>query len=145
MIPMSHYIVGKLKTRLCHEGYLRLCKWVLKIFFFFLINHEFEFQGEELNRNGELYLQKHPNLRVKIVDGTSLVVGVVLNRIPKGTTKVVMRGKITKIGYAVAEVLCQRSIQVYHMSCIFLLFGVEPIMSATEPYDPTPRGFGSVA
>ncbi|KAJ8616208.1 hypothetical protein MRB53_035580 [Persea americana] len=69
-------------------------------------------QGEELNRNGELYIQKHPNLRVKIVDGTSLVVGVVLNSIPKGTAQVVMRGKITKTGYAVAEALCQRRIQV---------------------------------
>ncbi|KAJ8616207.1 hypothetical protein MRB53_035579 [Persea americana] len=69
-------------------------------------------QGEELNGNGELYLQKHPNLRVKIVDGTSLAVAVVLNSIPKDTAQVLMRGNLTKTGYAVAEALCQRRIQV---------------------------------
>ncbi|RWR96549.1 protein ECERIFERUM 1-like protein isoform X1 [Cinnamomum micranthum f. kanehirae] len=69
-------------------------------------------QGEELNGNGVLYLQKHPNLRVKIVDGTSLAVAVVLNSIPKDTAQVLMRGNLTKTGYAVAEALCQRSIQV---------------------------------
>ncbi|XP_058094782.1 very-long-chain aldehyde decarbonylase GL1-5-like [Magnolia sinica] len=69
-------------------------------------------QGEELNRNGELYLQKHPKLKVKIVDGSSLAVAAVLNSIPQDTKQVLLRGNLTKTGYAVALALCQRDIQV---------------------------------
>ena len=69
-------------------------------------------QGEELNRYGELYVERHPKLKVKVVDGSSLAVAVVLNRIPKGTTEVVLRGKLTKVAYALAFTLCQRGIQV---------------------------------
>ncbi|RWR97613.1 protein ECERIFERUM 1-like protein isoform X1 [Cinnamomum micranthum f. kanehirae] len=69
-------------------------------------------QGEELNRNGELYIQLHPNLNTKIVDGTSLAVAVVLNSIPQGTTQVLLRGNLTKTGYAVALALLQMNVQV---------------------------------
>ncbi|KAL5990365.1 hypothetical protein ACLOJK_011265 [Asimina triloba] len=69
-------------------------------------------QGEELNKNGELYLQKHPNLKVKIVDGSSLAAAAVLNNIPQDTSRVLLRGKLTKTGYAVALALCQKGIQL---------------------------------
>ncbi|XP_019053089.1 PREDICTED: protein ECERIFERUM 1-like isoform X1 [Nelumbo nucifera] len=69
-------------------------------------------QGEELNKNGELYLQKHPNLKVRIVDGSGLAVGVVLNSIPQGTKQVLLRGRTTKTAIAISRVLCQRGIQV---------------------------------
>jgi aldehyde decarbonylase len=69
-------------------------------------------QGEELNRYGELYVERHPKLNVKVVDGSSLAVAVVLNRIPEGTTQVVLRGRLTKVAYALAFTLCQRGIQV---------------------------------
>ncbi|KAE8038500.1 hypothetical protein FH972_011004 [Carpinus fangiana] len=69
-------------------------------------------QAKELNRCGELYVERHPKLKVKVVDGSSLAVAVVLNRIPKGTTEVVLRGRLTKVAYALAFTLCQRGIQV---------------------------------
>ncbi|KAK6270466.1 hypothetical protein POUND7_007564 [Theobroma cacao] len=69
-------------------------------------------QVEELNRYGELYVHKHPQLKVKLVDGSSLAVAVVLNSIPKGTTQVLLRGKLSKVAYAVAFALCQKGIQV---------------------------------
>lgn len=69
-------------------------------------------QGEELNIYGGLYVNRHPKLKVKVVDGTSLAVAVVLNSIPKETTQVLLRGKITKVAYAIAFALCQKGIQV---------------------------------
>jgi len=69
-------------------------------------------QGEELNMYGGLYVSKHPKLKVKIVDGSSLAVAVVLNSIPKGTTQVLLRGKLTKVAYGLAYSLCQQNVQV---------------------------------
>uniref|UniRef100_A0A3Q7EJF1 Fatty acid hydroxylase domain-containing protein n=1 Tax=Solanum lycopersicum TaxID=4081 RepID=A0A3Q7EJF1_SOLLC len=67
---------------------------------------------ETLNSNGELYLKRHPQLKVKVVDGSSLAVAVVLNSIPKGTSQVVLRGRLSKVAYSIALALCQRGIQV---------------------------------
>ncbi|XP_010255641.1 PREDICTED: protein ECERIFERUM 1-like [Nelumbo nucifera] len=69
-------------------------------------------QGEELNRNGELYVQRHPKLKIKLVDGSSLVVAIVLNSIPKGTQQVLIRGKLSKVVSAISLLLCRRGIQV---------------------------------
>ncbi|KAI5344698.1 hypothetical protein L3X38_012575 [Prunus dulcis] len=69
-------------------------------------------QGEELNRYGGLYVQRYPELKMKVVDGSSLAVAVILNSIPKGTTEVLLRGKLTKVAYATAFALCQKGIQV---------------------------------
>ncbi|KAK3017557.1 hypothetical protein RJ639_005597 [Escallonia herrerae] len=68
--------------------------------------------GEELNRNGELYIQKYPDLKVKVVNGSSLAVAIVLNTIPKGTTQVLLRGKLSKVACSIASALCQKGIQV---------------------------------
>ncbi|BFG21387.1 hypothetical protein CerSpe_076610 [Prunus speciosa] len=69
-------------------------------------------QGEELNRYGGLYVHRHPELKMKVVDGSSLAVAVILNSIPKGTTQVLLRGNLTKVAYATAFALCQKGIQV---------------------------------
>ncbi|KAK4372318.1 hypothetical protein RND71_007702 [Anisodus tanguticus] len=67
---------------------------------------------EQLNSNGERYIRKHPQLKVKVVDGSSLAVAVVINSIPKGTSQVVLRGRLSKVVYYIAFALCQRGIQV---------------------------------
>lgn len=69
-------------------------------------------QGEELNIYGGLYVRRYPKLNVKIVDGSSLAAAVVLNSIPKGTTQVLLRGKLTKVAYGIAFTLCQQGVQV---------------------------------
>ncbi|KAK9037168.1 hypothetical protein V6N11_022089 [Hibiscus sabdariffa] len=69
-------------------------------------------QAKELNGYGGVYVEKHPKLKVKLVDGSSLAVAVVLNAIPKGTTQVVLRGNLTKVARALAFALCQKDIQV---------------------------------
>ncbi|XP_075113500.1 very-long-chain aldehyde decarbonylase CER1-like [Nicotiana tabacum] len=47
-------------------------------------------QEEKLNNNGELYIRRNPQLKVKVVDGSSLAAAVVVNSIPKGTSQVVL-------------------------------------------------------
>ncbi|KAJ6319288.1 hypothetical protein OIU78_014831 [Salix suchowensis] len=69
-------------------------------------------QAKDLNRYGELYVQKYPRLKTKVVDGSSLAVAAVLNSIPKAATQVLHRGNISKVASAVVLNLCQRGIQV---------------------------------
>ncbi|KAI3498371.1 hypothetical protein L1887_34144 [Cichorium endivia] len=69
-------------------------------------------QAEELNRSGELFIRTNPKLKVKLVDGSSLAVAVVLNSIPKGTSQVVFRGNFDKVAYALALALCHKGIKV---------------------------------
>ncbi|XP_021756464.1 protein ECERIFERUM 1-like [Chenopodium quinoa] len=69
-------------------------------------------QGDNFNKNGEIHLEKHPKLKVKVVDGSSLAVAVVLNNIPTGTTRVLFRGRLTKVAYSIVSALCHKGIQV---------------------------------
>ncbi|KAM6542758.1 hypothetical protein CsatB_007205 [Cannabis sativa] len=69
-------------------------------------------QKEDLNAYGEIYVKRYPELKVKVVDGSSLAVGVILNSIPKGTTQVLLTGNLTKVAYAVALALSHKGIQV---------------------------------
>ncbi|KAJ9565727.1 hypothetical protein OSB04_001693 [Centaurea solstitialis] len=69
-------------------------------------------QGEDLNRNGELFIRRNPRLKVRVVDGSSLAVAVVLNTIPRGTTQVVFKGNFNKVASYLALALCHRGIQV---------------------------------
>ncbi|XP_054781501.1 very-long-chain aldehyde decarbonylase CER1-like [Prosopis cineraria] len=69
-------------------------------------------QEEELNTYGGLYINKNPKLNVKLVDGSSLAVAVLLHSLPNGTSQVLLRGKLTKVASALAFNLCQKGIQV---------------------------------
>jgi aldehyde decarbonylase len=64
----------------------------------------YKFLQGELNKNGNLYIQKYPQLRIKLVVGSSLAVAVVLNNIPKGITQVFLSDN--------CQCLCERDIQV---------------------------------
>nr|GEW66010.1 probable UDP-3-O-acyl-N-acetylglucosamine deacetylase 2, mitochondrial isoform X1 [Tanacetum cinerariifolium] len=54
-------------------------------------------KGDELNRSGELFIRKNPQTKVKVVDGSSLAVAVVLNNIPKGSTQFVFKGNFDNV------------------------------------------------
>jgi len=71
------------------------------------------FQEEKLNSNGQLYIRRNPQLKVKVEDGSSLASAVVVNSIPKGTSQVVLRGHLSKVAYSIALALCKGGIQVY--------------------------------
>ncbi|XP_015167432.1 protein ECERIFERUM 1-like [Solanum tuberosum] len=69
-------------------------------------------QAKQLNSHGEFYVKRYPHLKVKVVDGSSLAVAVVLNSIPEGTSQVVLRGSLSKVANSIALALCQGEIQV---------------------------------
>ncbi|CAL9082338.1 unnamed protein product [Musa acuminata var. zebrina] len=60
-----------------------------------------------------LYVTRNPKLNVRIVDGTSLAVAVVLHSIPKGTHSVLLLvGNVSKMALSLCLALCQIDIQV---------------------------------
>lgn len=69
-------------------------------------------QGNSLNKYGELYMKRYPQLKIKIVDGSSLVVAIVLNSIPKEASQVLLCGKPNKVSYAITSALCERGTKV---------------------------------
>ncbi|VAI32646.1 unnamed protein product [Triticum turgidum subsp. durum] len=73
-------------------------------------------KNEALNGGGTLFVNKHPNLRVRVVHGNTLTAAVILNEIPKGTTKVFMTGATSKLGRAIALYLCRKKIRVMMMT-----------------------------
>ncbi|KVH89267.1 putative domain Wax2, C-terminal [Cynara cardunculus var. scolymus] len=60
----------------------------------------------------QFFVRRNPGLKVRVVDGSSLVVAVVLNSIPAGTTEVVFRGNFNKVASYLALALCRRGIKV---------------------------------
>ena len=69
-------------------------------------------QAEQLNGSGELFLQKYPKLRVRLVDGSGLATAVVLNSIPSDTKQVLFCGGSSKVAHATITALCKRRVQV---------------------------------
>lgn len=62
-------------------------------------------QKEDLNGYGQAYIERFPEMKIKIVDGSSLVAAIVLNSIPKGINKVLLRGNLNKVSFAIANAL----------------------------------------
>ena len=59
-----------------------------------------------------MYMHRKLEMKMKVVDGTSLAVAVTVNIIPKGTTQVLLRDKLIKVAYALVFALCQKGLQV---------------------------------
>jgi aldehyde decarbonylase len=83
-------------------------------------------QGDLLNGYGELYIKRHPQLKTKIVDGSSLVVAIVLNSIPKETNHVFLCGRLDKVSYAIVNALCEKGTKV----CLILFINVSNFNSS---------------
>jgi len=89
-------------------------------------------QNESLNGGGKLFVDKHPNLRVRVVHGNTLTAAVILNEIPQDVKEVFLTGATSKLGRAIALYLCQKKVKVlvkfltvpiffYRFPCIILL------------------------
>jgi len=78
-------------------------------------------QNEDLNENGKLFLKRHENLRIRIVDGTTLAAAFILNSIPeKETSEVLLISPgASKLGASIARVLCERGVRV--QVCIYVI------------------------
>lgn len=69
-------------------------------------------KNEALNGGGTLFVNKHPNLRVRVVHGNTLTAAVTLNDIPKDVKEVFLTGATSKLGRAIALYLCRREVRV---------------------------------
>lgn len=69
-------------------------------------------QNEALNGGGTLFVNKHPDLRVRVVHGNTLTAAVILNEIPKDVKEVFLTGATSKLGRAIALYLCRRGVRV---------------------------------
>lgn len=70
-------------------------------------------KNEGLNGGGTLFVNKHPNLKVKVVHGNTLTAAVILNEIPKHEiNEVFLTGATSKLGRAIALYLCAKQIRV---------------------------------
>jgi hypothetical protein len=65
-----------------------------------------------LNGGGTLFVNKHPDLRVRVVHGNTLTAAVILNEIPSNVKEVFMTGATSKLGRAIALYLCRKKIRV---------------------------------
>lgn len=79
-------------------------------------------QNEALNGGGTLFVNKHPDLRVRVVHGNTLTAAVILYEIPKDCQEVFLTGATSKLGRAIALYLCRRRVRV--LVSIFVLFSV---------------------
>ncbi|KAF1867571.1 hypothetical protein Lal_00050000 [Lupinus albus] len=69
-------------------------------------------KNESLNGGGKLFVDKHPNLRVRVVHGNTLTAAVILNEIPQHVEEVFLTGATSKLGRAIALYLCQKKVRV---------------------------------
>lgn len=57
-------------------------------------------------------MNKHPELKVRVVHGNTLTAAVILNEIPKDVKEVFLTGATSKLGRAIALYLCRKRIRV---------------------------------
>uniref|UniRef100_A0A0E0G2H2 aldehyde oxygenase (deformylating) n=1 Tax=Oryza nivara TaxID=4536 RepID=A0A0E0G2H2_ORYNI len=69
-------------------------------------------KNEALNGGGTLFVNKHPELRVRVVHGNTLTAAVILNEIPSNVKDVFLTGATSKLGRAIALYLCRKKIRV---------------------------------
>ncbi|XP_057544264.1 very-long-chain aldehyde decarbonylase CER3-like [Amaranthus tricolor] len=69
-------------------------------------------KNEALNGGGTLFVNKHPNLKVRVVHGNTLTAAVILNEIPDHVGEVFLTGATSKLGRAIALYLCRKHVRV---------------------------------
>ncbi|KAK3015486.1 hypothetical protein RJ639_005472 [Escallonia herrerae] len=69
-------------------------------------------KNEALNGGGTLFVNKHPNLNVRVVHGNTLTAAVILNELHSNVKEVFLTGATSKLGRAIALYLCRRRVRV---------------------------------
>ncbi|CAK9238256.1 unnamed protein product [Sphagnum jensenii] len=69
-------------------------------------------KNEELNGGGMLFVEKHKDLRVRVVHGNTLTAAVIIKQLPTNVKEVFMTGSTSKLGRAIALYLCRRGVRV---------------------------------
>ncbi|KAL9264770.1 Very-long-chain aldehyde decarbonylase CER3-like protein [Drosera capensis] len=115
-------VVARIKVQLLHSELglntrhrITCCTWVV-------VDHVNVKWNEQLNGGGALFVERHPNLRVRIVHGNTLTAAALLNGIPENVREVFLTGATSKLGRAIALYLCRRRVRVlYQRSCALFI------------------------
>ncbi|MED6168406.1 Very-long-chain aldehyde decarbonylase cer3 [Stylosanthes scabra] len=89
------------------EAILRADKIGVKVISLAALN-----KNESLNGGGKLFVDKHPELRVRVVHGNTLTAAVILDEIPEHVKEVFLTGATSKLGRAIALYLCRKKVKV---------------------------------
>lgn len=85
-------------------------------------------KNEALNGGGTLFVNKHLNLRVRVVHGNTLTAAVILKEIPQDAEEVFLTGATSKLGRAIALYLARRRVRV-----LMLTLSTERFVSKGSP------------
>lgn len=77
-------------------------------------------------------MNKHPDLKVRVVHGNTLTAAVILNEIPEDVKEVFLTGATSKLGRAIALYLCRKKIQVLVSRISVFFNGREKCNRATK-------------
>lgn len=69
-------------------------------------------KNEALNGGGKLFVDKHPELKVRVVHGNTLTAAAVLKKVPSGVKEVFVTGATSKLGRAISLYLAERGVKV---------------------------------
>ena len=69
-------------------------------------------KNEALNGGGQLFIDKHPNMRVRVVHGNTLTAAAILQKIPHDVTEIFLTGATSKLGRAIALYLSAKGVKV---------------------------------
>lgn len=89
------------------EAILRADKLGVKVISLAALN-----KNEALNGGGKLFVEKHKDLKVRVVHGNTLTAAVILNEIHEDVKEVFLTGATSKLGRAIALYLCRRGVRV---------------------------------
>ncbi|XP_028775434.1 very-long-chain aldehyde decarbonylase CER3 [Neltuma alba] len=93
-------------------------------------------KNESLNGGGKLFVDKHPNLKVRVVHGNTLTAAVILNEIPQHVNEVFLTGATSKLGRAIALYLCRRKVRV-----LMLTFSTDRFKSIQREASPEHQNY----
>ncbi|KAH6818553.1 Fatty acid hydroxylase superfamily [Perilla frutescens var. frutescens] len=69
-------------------------------------------KNEGLNGGGTIFVNKLPELKVRVVHGNTLTAAVILHEIPEDVSEVFLTGATSKLGRAIALYLCRKGVRV---------------------------------
>ncbi|KAF6162814.1 hypothetical protein GIB67_029083 [Kingdonia uniflora] len=72
-------------------------------------------KNETLNGGGTLFIEKHPDIKVRVVHGNTMTAAVIINEIKDDVKEVFLTGATSKLGRVIALYLCRRGIRVLVM------------------------------
>ena len=76
----------------------------------------FSHQNEALNKGGQVFVERHPDLKVRICHGNTLTAAVVVKELQPDCKEVFMTGATSKLGRAIGLYLANKGVRVMMMT-----------------------------